>query len=162
MNKRYKKAFSHIVPSDSSIERIFDMTKKRKINAKPLLIAAVIASLLAGSMVSANAMTDGKVLETAKDIVEEIKQVKVFVNGEEAEPERVEFEAEEVTDYDGNKMQEYRIKYEDENGCCSYLIVGESDDGASFDSSGESIEKFEIQHKDKTVEICVPTTAVAN
>ncbi len=86
MNKKYKSAFSHICPSEKSVERIFDMTEKKKIKLRPLLVAAAIVALLAVSVVSANAATDGAVVE---DVIEAVNFLK---NGKEKAPEDFNYE----------------------------------------------------------------------
>ncbi len=68
MNNKYKSAFSLVAPSEKSVERIFAMTEKKKINFKPLLAIAVISTLLLASLVTANAMSGGSVLKGAENL----------------------------------------------------------------------------------------------
>lgn len=46
MNKKYKSAFSFVAPSNESIERIYNMTRKKRISYKPLLTAAMAIAII--------------------------------------------------------------------------------------------------------------------
>ncbi len=160
MHKQYKEAFSFVVPSESSVERIFDMTKKRKFNLRPFLIAAVIMTFLAVSMVSANAATDGAI---AEGIDRAIESVKILINGEEKTPEEVGYEYREET-VDGEVIKHYGFEFEGENGEKSGVEFAVSDDGVGIGSYGEVgadgfNAKFQVDGKE--IELNVPTTALA-
>ncbi len=161
MHKQYKEAFSVVVPSESSVERIFDMTKKRKFNLRPFLIAAVIMTFLAVSMVSANAATDGAI---AEGIDKAIESVKILINGEEKTPEEVGYEYREET-VDGEVIKHYGFEFEGENGGADFGVeFAVSDDSVGIGSYGEvGADGFnaKFQVDDKEIELNVPTTALA-
>lgn len=81
MNKKYIAVFSSIYPSDECIERIIDMTnnKSRKFFYKPIIVFAVIISLLLIGGIVANAATDGRVAEGAKTVFDKIICIPVNV-----------------------------------------------------------------------------------
>ncbi len=120
MNEKYKSAFSLVAPSDDSVERIFTMTEKKKINLKPLLLVAVISALLAASVITANATTDGAVLDAVQN----------FVGGEENASkeascefhiERIDGEDSKVViDEDGEK---YGVQFEERDNDCYVLAI---------------------------------------
>lgn len=72
----YKKAFSNIRPSDERLERIFDMTEKKKrargVKKGLIAVMAVIVALMCGAL-TANAATDGALFDG----------VRLIINGEE-------------------------------------------------------------------------------
>lgn len=72
----YKKAFSNIRPSDERLERIFDMTEKKKrvrgVKKGLIAVMAVIIALMCG-VLTANAATDGAIFDG----------VRLIINGEE-------------------------------------------------------------------------------
>ncbi|MDE6580343.1 MAG: hypothetical protein K2K41_07405, partial [Ruminiclostridium sp.] len=79
----------------------------KKINiVKPFVIAAAVAALGAGSLVSANAATDGELFQSFS------KMFKITVNGEERE---VEGEC-RTYEKDGQTVYEYEFKFDDEDG----------------------------------------------
>lgn len=105
----------------------------KKINiVKPFIIAAAVAALGAGSLVSANAATDGELFQSFT------KMFKVTVNGEEREVEG------ECRTYqkDGQTVYEYEFKFDDdeigEKGG-SFIIAAEGD-GLELDEYGVSVE----------------------
>ncbi len=118
----------------------------KKINiVKPFIIAAAVAALGAGSLVSANAATDGELFQSFT------KMFKVTVNGEERE---VEGEC-RTYERDGQKVYEYEFKFDDENEWGyefkldedgkvgdyggSFIIAAEGD-GLNLDEYGVSVD----------------------
>ena len=117
----------------------------KKINiVKPFVIAAAVAALGAGSLVSANAATDGELFQSFT------KMFKVTVNGEERE---VEGEC-RTYEEDGQKVYEYEFKFDDdgadENGG-SFIIAAEGDKfdledyGVSVDTESDADDSDEYQ-----------------
>ena len=106
----------------------------KKINImKPFIIAAAVAVLGAGSLVSANAATDGELFQSFT------KVFKVTVNGEERE---VEGEC-RTYEEDGQKVYEYEFKF-DEDGKIgdskgSFIIAADGD-GLNLDEYGVSVD----------------------
>lgn len=108
LRDNYKKAFSQINPSEETIERIFEMTEKKRLKRihKGLIIAvALIAVLLCGSL-TANAATDGALFEGISlvmsgekvDWKDYISNYKSYVADDGAKVEKYEFDL----DGDGN------------------------------------------------------------
>ncbi len=124
MNKKYKDAFNAVCPSESSVERIFDMTKNKKVTFKPLLVAAIISTLMVVSLVSANAATDGALVEEAEKVVENIK---VFINGKEVSSEDIGYE--HSTDADGKVVDRYSLDFGEngEDGYVEFSVDGGED-----------------------------------
>ncbi len=167
MNKKYKSAFSVVCPSESSVERIFDMTKKRKITYKPFLIAAIITTLMAVSLVTANAATDGALVEKAEEVVENaVQSVKVLINGEEVNLDDVDYEhSSEVVD--GVTIDHYSFEL-GENEKDGYVTFDFARDGVEINGDGFESFKAEngqfgfaaevINENGDKVELNVPTT----
>ncbi len=135
MNKKYKSAFNAVCPSESSVERIFDMTKSKKIGLKPLLVVAVICSLMVVSLVSANAATDGMILEETEKIVENIK---VFINGKEASADDIGYNySSEVIDGTNVDRHSFALGENEDDGYASFdFAEGEVRiAGGNFDSA---------------------------
>ncbi len=132
MNKKYKSAFSLVAPSDESVERIFAMTEKKKFNFKPLLAFALISALLAASMITANAATDGAVLNSLKITAEEDEKPQEQINSDL-----------QVKTVDGEKHvyfsdkvgNDYCVTFETESG-----TYGDCTIAAFYDASCESSE----------------------
>lgn len=129
MNNNYKRTFSQIRPSDETIERIFEMTKKKnkRIKCKGLLVAvACLAALLCGTL-TANAATDGALFEG----------INLIVNGENVNlVDYIKSHDKYVTE-DGTVVETYEFELDDEDGQISFettdditVEAGEkSDDG---------------------------------
>ncbi len=133
MNKKYKEAFSNVSPSEKSVERIFEMTQKKKISLKPLLIAAIVIATSAVCLVSANAATDGAVVEQAEKIVNSIK---VFINGEEAHEDEVQY-THNTKVKDGKAVECHEFDIVNDGGEKCNISVGVADDGnAIYVSAG--------------------------
>ncbi len=129
MNEKYKSAFSVVCPSESSVERIFDMTKKKKVTFKPLLIAAIVTTLMAVSVVCANAATDGAIVEKAEQVVENaVQSFKVLINGKEALAENVEY-THSTEMKDGAEFECHNFDIVGENGGNYNVDVEVKDDG---------------------------------
>ncbi len=142
MNKKYKEAFSHVSPGDESIERIFNMTKKKRINLKPLLIAAVIMALMVCSAFATNAATDGEVFES----------LKVFFNGKEISPEDLNCSVETEFDEDGTEIKHYKFEIDGFDGQKYQLDEEDAFEIKGFDVEGAGDASIEIY------EFYVPTT----
>lgn len=122
----YKKAFSNIRPSDERLERIFDMTEKKKRARgfkKGLIVVIAVMSVLMCGALTANAATDGALFEG----------VRLVINGEEAN----------ISDYlkthnsykndDGDVVDQYTFDLPDDAGSISYEMVGGADNSASIE-----------------------------
>ena len=105
----------------------------KKINiVKPFVIAAAVAALGAGSLVSANAATDGELFQSFT------KMFKVTVNGEERE---VEGEC-RTYEEDGQTVYEYEFKFDgdDVEGNDGSFIIAAEGDGLDLDEYGVSVD----------------------
>lgn len=134
LRDNYKKAFSQINPSEETIERIFEMTEKKRIKRihKGLIIAiALIAVLLCGSL-TANAATDGALFEGIGLIIrgedvdwkDYITNYKSYVDDEGATVEEYEFDLDGDGKSDSVKLE---VKtYEDNSGML--MVYGVSSD----------------------------------
>ncbi len=161
----YKSAFSQIRPSDSSIERIMEMTnKKHHTNVKRLAVCiAVVALILCTLGVVANAATDGAVTEaiaeTASQVVEAAqtfsKKIHVFVNGERVE---AEVKVEEHTGDDGNPYYSGEVYVTSPDADEYSRIEFDFDDSEGDIGFGEG--KIDIIINDSE-EAYIPTTVVA-
>ena len=134
LRDNYKKAFSQINPSEETIERIFEMTEKKRFKRihKGLIIAvALIAVLLCGSL-TANAATDGALFEG----------ISLIMNGEEINLKDYVFNYDSYVDEDGAEVEEYQFDL----------------DG---DGNGDSI-RFELRsHEDYAVLVTYDTSVDA-
>ncbi len=156
MNKKYKSAFNAVCPSESSVERIFDMTKNRKVGLRLLIAVAVVSVLMVVSLVSVNAATDGMIVEEAEKLVENIR---VFINGEEASAEDIGYtHSSEVVD--GENVDRHSFDFDDA-GYASFKVAEDElniIDG-NFDSvmieNGEDGFRAKIVKGDNTVDVAV-------
>lgn len=175
----YKSAFSQIRPSDSSIERIMEMTnKKHHTNVKRLVACiAAVALIICTLGVVANAATDGAVTEaiaeTASQVVEAAqtfsKKIHVFVNGEKVD---ADVKVEEYTGDDGKTYYAGEISVTEPNGD-SYSKIEFEIDGSNCDGDigfgtviindkSESSEAAEIDVIiNDSEKAAIPTTVVA-
>lgn len=158
MNKTdYKHTFSKIHPSDETVERIMDMTNKKRFTKGKSIIAcmAAIALLICTMGVIANAATDGAVTQTIADAAESLsKKVYVFVNGEKTE---AELTVEEHTDADGNSYYtgEVSITTPDSDTADKIEIELEGEEGDAVYGAGE----IDIVLTDNLENAFIPTTA---
>ncbi len=163
MNKKYKNAFSLVAPSDESIERIFDMTeRKRKISFKPLLVAAIVIIASVGGLFTANAATDGEVFEAIEQS-EVVKKLVVYINGQKAELNEDQYEYHTEVGEDGKTIERIEFGVTDEYGDHGFEIAYEiSDDGVGIGASGEIPGEFKIIHGEgeDAQELYIPTTAL--
>lgn len=134
LRDNYKKAFSQINPSGETIERIFEMTEKKRSKRIPkgLIIAiALIAILLCGTL-TANAATDGALFEG----------IGYIINGGKIEFGEYVVNHKYYVDENGNGVDEYEKidlndhllnshTYVDENGTETEVY--------SFDIDGDGI-----------------------
>lgn len=150
MNKKYKSAFSHVAPDNKSIERIFDMTEKKKLKFKPLLVAAVVIALLVSCMVSANAITDGAVFD----------RIIVFINGTEKSQEDISYSYHTEINDKGEEEKYYNFEVIDENGEKSGVQFKVENDGVAIGGNYSYDEGFkaEIYQGDEKTELYIPTT----
>ena len=112
MNKeKYMVAFSEIYPSDKCIERILKMTNKKKNKAvvKTLIALAAAVSLILISLITANALTDGKIAETARTAFDKITSFPVRVSEDGKELEEKEYVT-EIYDKDGKHILKVKTK----------------------------------------------------
>ena len=168
----YKSAFSKIRPSDSSIERIMEMTnKKHHTNVKRLVACIVAVALIICTLgVVANAATDGAVGEAISDAAEKFtKKVHVFVNGEAVD---FDVNVEEHTGEDGETYYVGEISVTEPNGDSyskiEFEIDGSEGDGdigfgtVIINDKSESSEAAEVDLiLNDSEEAHIPTTAVA-
>lgn len=151
----YKKAFSNIRPSDESLERIFDMTEKKKRARgfkKGLIVVIAVLSVLMCGALTANAATDGAIAQT---ISEGINSIKLIINGKEVETDKYISNVGEYVDDNGRTVSEYEISIPDEDAKIDYEIVKDND-GVEFNMSAEGV-KGEIQIE--TNDFIEPTTS---
>lgn len=108
----YKKAFSNIRPSDERLERIFDMTEKKKrvrgFKKGLIAVIAVIIVLMCG-MLTANAATDGAFFDG----------VKLIINGEEVDVANYLKVHKSYTKDDGEIVDEYTFALPEGEGSVS-------------------------------------------
>lgn len=159
MNKtEYKEAFSKVQPSDETLERIMNMTnrKKNKSFKRVLITALVIISLVCSIGVIANAATDGAVSEVVSEVVENVsKKVIVLINSKETEQEII---LEEGVGEDGEPYYKGEISVTSPDGDeKAYLEFEMNDDGAEIFSSGENIDAI----LSNSFELYIPTTVAA-
>lgn len=112
MNKeKYTEVFSEIYPSDKCIERILSMTakKKNKILVKTILAVAAAMSLILISFITANALTDGKVADTAKTVFDKITSFPVSVT-EDGKPVEENEYVTEICDENGKHILKVNTK----------------------------------------------------
>ena len=136
LRDNYKKAFSQINPSEATIERIFEMTEKKRSKKirKGLIIAiALVATLVCGAL-TANAATDGALFE-------DIARIMV---GEEVAISFKEYIVNHkyYVDENGNKVDEYvKIDLNDHIVNHSYYVdeYGNEMEAYAFDTDGDGI-----------------------
>lgn len=108
----YKKAFSNICPSDERLERIFDMTEKKKrvrgLKKGLIAVMAGIIALMCGAL-TANAATDGAFFDG----------VKLILNGEEVNISDYLKEHKSYTKEDGEVVNEYTFDVPEGEGSIS-------------------------------------------
>lgn len=96
----YKRAFSNIRPSDERLERIFDMTEKKKrvrgLKKGLIAVMAVIIALMCGAL-TANAATDGAFFDG----------VRLIINGKEVNESEYLKVRKSYTKDDGTVVDEY-------------------------------------------------------
>ncbi len=168
MNKKYKSAFETVCPSESSVERIFDMTKNKKLTFKPFFIAAIITILASVSLVSVNAATDGALTKKAEEIVENIK---IFIDGEELQLEDMEYEqSSEIIDGKQVNSYSFDVSQDGTKGRLSFIT---SEDSIEFDFDTEGYVSDEMQssinsfyakvvnENGEIIEFQIPTTSEA-
>ncbi|MBQ6931639.1 MAG: hypothetical protein IJN38_05855 [Clostridia bacterium] len=161
----YKSAFSQIRPSDSSIERIMEMTnKKHHTNVKRLVACLAAAALIICTLgVVANAATDGAVTEaiaeTASQVVEAAetfsRKIHVFVNGEKVE---AEVKVEEHTGDDGNPYYSGEVYVTSPDGGKNSRVEFDFDN--SEGDIGYGVGEIDIIIND-SIEAAIPTTVAA-
>ncbi len=152
MNNKYKTAFKHVTPDKKCIERIFDMTEKKKMKFRPLLITAVIIALLVSCILSANAITDGAVFE----------KIIVFINGNEKNQEDVSYNYHTEINDKGETEKHYKFEITGENGEKGELEFKMNKNGVVINSGGNygfnEGFKAEIYQDEEKTELYVPTT----
>ncbi len=162
MNKtEYVAAFSKVHPSDEAVERIMDMTnrKKNKSFRRLLITAVVIISLVCSVGVIANAATDGAVGEAISEAVEVVtNKVIVLINGEKTEQEII---LEEGVGKDGEPYYMGEISVTSPEGETESVIEFELDgSGAAIGIGGSAAEDIDAVIADE-FKLYIPTTAVA-
>lgn len=161
----YKSAFSKIRPSDSSIERIMEMTNKKHHTTVKRLVAciAAVALIICTLGVVANAATDGAVTEaiaeTASQVVEAAetfsRKIHVFVNGERVE---AEVKVEEYTGDDGETYYSGEVYVTDPDSDTYSRIEFDFDD--SEGDIGFGAGEIDVIINDSE-EAAIPTTVAA-
>lgn len=132
MNKEnYKRAFSAVHPSDKTVERILEMPENKQKKAMPRKLVMVLAILttITGGMLTANAATDGAVLDGTL-----FKDIRMVIDGKEANAADYITEHKTTTDKEGNKVDTYEIAIPDDTGddtqslmSAVYTIVADGD-----------------------------------
>lgn len=161
MNKtEYKEAFSKVHPSDEAVERIMDMTnrKKNKSLKRMLITALVIISLICSVGVIANAATDGAISEAVSEVVENVsKKVIVLINGEKTEQEITLVEG---VGKDGEPHYKGEISVTSPEGETESVIEFELDgSGTAIGIGGSAAEDIDAVIADE-FKLFIPTTAV--
>ncbi len=136
MNKKYKEAFIGVAPDDKSVERIFDMTKTKtkRTRFKTLLVAAVVMGVLMGTLFTANAVTDGAVLD---------KAVSVIINGQKVTLD--DENCKTVVSDSGNEYKIYHFDVTDEDGFAAdieFACEGDGDAAAIYRSDKNSVDFY--------------------
>ena len=117
MNKDYyKRTFSAVHPSADTLERILEMPEKKRKIIMPRKLIGVFAVLttVTGGMLTANAATDGAVLQSVQDTVQE--GVQFILNGKKVNVQDYVTSHKTVTGKDGQPMDIYDIRVPDEKG----------------------------------------------
>ena len=163
--KLYKKTFSHVRPSDDTLERILNMTNKKQtiILRKVFATVLIIALLICTAGIVANAATDGKVAEKISEVADNAsKKFKVLINGKESENFELVTETDEkgVTYYKANiDLPEGSVTVEGIDETLTDIIdviVESSDEEGDYVFSGD---KYVVIITDGD-EAYVPTTSV--
>lgn len=116
--EKYIKSFSGVEPSDEIKERIINMTiSKRKLSFKSLAITFAVLMLLAMAMITANAATDGELLNNFI----------VLLNGEEVDSGDYILKEELVTDENGETQNRLSFSYNGENGDNEAIVIMETE-----------------------------------
>ena len=127
LRDNYKKAFSQINPSEETIEKIFEMTEKKrskKIRKGLIIAVALVATLLCGAF-TANAATDGALFEG----------IGLIINGQEVDLGDYIINHKFYVDENGNKVDEYvKVDLNDH-------IVGHK---SHVYGDGNNVEKYEF------------------
>lgn len=128
----YKKAFSNIRPSDERLERIFDMTEKKKrvrgLKKGLIAVMAVIIALMCGAL-TANAATDGAFFDG----------VRLIINGKEVDESEYLKVRKSYTNEDGEVVDEYTFALPegDESASVEVGVVGEAGGDTEINVSNE-------------------------
>lgn len=122
MNKtEYKKAFSQIQPSDEVVERILEMSEKKKLmpKTKTLLVAIAVIAVLVCATFSVNAATDGAVAsyvtEKASQVLpENISNIfNIVINGKKVDVDTDKITHETLSTPDGVQYEHYEYNDND-------------------------------------------------
>lgn len=136
MNKdKYKRTFSAVHPSDETVERILEMPEKnrKKVIPRKLVMVLAVLTTITGGMLTANAATDGAVLDGTL-----FKDIRMVVNGKEADASPY-IKKHETTQKDGLKIDTYEIEVpgDKEQQTGSYVIASDSDSGYTVNPTFE-------------------------
>ncbi len=148
MNKtNYKNTFSHIHPSNETVERILDMTNKKQTISfkKAFAVVLVIALIICSVGIMADATTDGAVSEKISEVADNVsKKIRVLVNGKEAD----NFEI--VTEKDEDGRTHYKANIDLPEGYASvegiltdvieFELESSGSDGDDYVFSGEGYD----------------------
>ena len=126
--EKYINCFSGVKPSEEVKERILSMTKlKKRYSFKALAVAVAVFVMLAMAMLTANAATDGAVVEKINEVSKEISEkITILFNGEKIE---ADCKTTVITDENGNK------------GVISTIILPDASD-SSKDEKSESDDEI--------------------
>lgn len=142
-NDNYKRAFSNIRPSDERLERIFDMTEKRKrargLKTGLIVAIAVLSTLMCGAL-TANAATGGALFEG----------VKLVINGEEANLSEYLKTHKSYKNDDGETVEEYEFALPENDGSISFEMVEDTLGAAAGSTKGDSSVSIEVETEDTT------------
>lgn len=139
-NELYRGVFSNVHPSDTAIERIMNMTekKKKRYAVRTVAVIAAVISALFVSGIIVNAATDGALKESAAAVAESIKQkFNLTINGKTKDAsELTPFESELVNEIVEDLPEtegKLNIQIEgDENNGCAAVVSVESDTDYSY------------------------------
>lgn len=145
LRDNYKKAFSQINPSEETIERIFEMTEKKRFKRvyKGFIIAiALVAALLCGSL-TANAATDGALFEG----------ITLIMNGEKVDLKDYIVNHSSYVNEDGAKVEKYEFDIKEDDNGGSLIFEVEGDPETSFIIEAHVTEKEDGSYPEYSPEL---------
>lgn len=145
MNKTdYKKTFSKLHPSASTLERIFEMSERKqgKIYKRGLIAVIAVISIFIASCICANAATDGALASGAK----------MILNGEDVNIVEYVKNYESYIDENGRKVE--KISFETPDGLTSGSVIVSADDD-TVNNDRYAVVTFEASDIDKEMQFII-------